>query len=289
MRGKRVRPVLCLQACEALGGPEERAMPFACAVELVHNFCLIHDDLEDGDRMRRGRPSVWARYGVPHAVNIGDYMLTQVFLLLTEGRPEADPQLAMRQLRLISETLDHTHIGQALDINARTQRAFSMEDYLRIVREKTGYYLAAPILGGAMAADAPESVLRTIRRMGRYIGPLFQVIDDLIDLTEGKGRGEIGSDIREGKRSYLVAATLERATPAEREDLLDILDLPRERTTDEHVAQAISLFERHGALQAARDYAENLYDNAMKLLAEAPRPLAERLGIAFEVLTRRTR
>jgi geranylgeranyl pyrophosphate synthase len=288
LRGKRLRPVLCLQTCEALGGPLERAMPFACAIELVHNFCLIHDDLEDGDRMRHDRPTVWVRYGAPHAINIGDYMLAKVFMLLTEDGA-AEAELRGRQLRLISETLDHTHIGQALDINARSRRDFSMEDYLRIVREKTGYYLAAPILGGAMAAGASEAILEVIRRMGHYVGPLFQVIDDLIDLTEGKGRGEIGSDIREGKRSYLVAATLERAAPEEREQLLEILDRPREETTPQHVAQALALFERHGALQAARQCAEGLHREAARLLADLPEPLAERLQWTLEALTRRTR
>ncbi|MCX7013435.1 MAG: polyprenyl synthetase family protein [Candidatus Sumerlaeota bacterium] len=289
LRGKRVRPVLCLQTCEALGGLVERAMPFACAIELMHNFCLVHDDLEDGDRVRRDRPSVWVQYGVPHAINIGDHLLSKVFVLLTDEANGLDPDLRLSQMRLVSETLDHTHVGQALDINARDRRDFTMADYLRIAQEKTGYYLSAPILGGAMAAEASEGVLAAIRRFGHYIGPLFQVVDDLIDLTEGKGRGEIGSDIREGKRSYLVAATLEWATPAERERLFDVLDRPRDETTPEDIEHVIALFQRYGALDAARQYAAGLHRAAVDTLRGVPPPLAELLEVAFESLARRTR
>ncbi len=288
-RGKRVRPVLCLQACEALGGDPDAAMPFACAIELMHNFCLIHDDLEDGDTMRRDRAAVWVKYGEAHAINIGDYMLTKVFQILTHDARIASPQLRVGLLQLISETLDHTHIGQALDINARMKREFALENYLQIVREKTGYYLAAPIVGGAMTANADAAVVQAIRQFGQFIGPLFQVIDDLIDLTEGKGRGERGSDIREGKRSYLVAITAQAASAAERERLFDILDLPRSETTPEHVEEVIALFEKYGALQRAREYAEGLFDEAIKTLSAVPPALSDLLQTTFRRMAQRTR
>lgn len=287
-RGKRVRPVLCLQTCQALGGRMETAMPFACAIELMHNFCLIHDDLEDGDTVRRDRPAVWVRYGAAHAINAGDYMLTKVFRILAEDERIADSALRIALLQLITDTLDHTHIGQALDINARARHQFTLEDYLRIVEEKTGYYLAAPIVGGAMAAGAPASVLEAIRQFGRYIGPLFQVVDDLIDLTEGKGRGERGSDIREGKRSFLVATVAAKADAIQRQRLFEILDLPRQETTYAHVQEVIALFEAHGALDEARQYAHRLYDDAIQTLHGVPDPLKDLLESAFKNLAKRT-
>ncbi len=288
-RGKRIRPVLCLQACEVLGGDIERAMPFACAIELVHNFCLIHDDIEDGDEVRRDRPSMWKRYGVPHAINIGDYMFTKVFVMLTQDGAIADPALNLRHLQLIADTLDHTHIGQALDMSARDNVNFSMPDYMRIAEERTGYYLAAPIIGGAMAAGADEATIKALRQFGQHIGPLFQIIDDLIDLTEGKGRGETGCDICEGKRSYLVAFAAGKATPEEKKRLFEILDLPREKTTPELISEIADLFERHGALQSARDFAEELYDDAMKSISEIPAPLKDLLETTFAHLAKRTR
>ena len=205
-RGKRIRPILCLVAAESLGAERAMAMPFALAIELMHNFALVHDDMEDGDVMRRGRDAVWVRYGVPHAINIGDYLLVQTYRALTEWGPKAlDGATRFRLMRLITDALDHTHIGQALDMNARNHRWISMDVYLRIVREKTGFYLAAPIQGGALVAGADQATLDRIGKMALNLGPMFQIIDDIIDLTDGKGRESTGSDIREGKRSYLVA------------------------------------------------------------------------------------
>jgi len=215
-------------------------------------------------------------------------MLTRVFRVLTDDARIRSAQLRMDLLRLISDTLDHTHIGQALDINARERRKLSHADYLAIVEEKTGYYLAAPILGGALVAGADEATSAPQKISAARYGPLFQVIDDLIDLTEGKGRGERGSDIREGKRSYLVAAVSEKATAQERERLFDILDLPREKTTAADVDEAIALFEKYGVLEDARAYANRLYDEAMQTLNDVPRALRELLDATFKSLAGRT-
>ena len=288
LRGKRIRPILCLMTAEALGADRALAMPFALSIELMHNFALVHDDMEDGDIMRRGRDAAWIKYGVPHAINIGDFLLVSTMTALTEWGPAAlDAAARFRLLRLIAAALDHTHVGQALDMNARARRSFSKEEYLRIVREKTGYYLAAPIQGGAIVAGADDATLAAIGEMAQFLGPLFQIIDDIIDLTDGKGRESIGSDIREGKRSYLVAHAAERATPAERERLFDILDLPREATGAEAIQELVVLFEKYDAIGAGRAYCQALYQQSQGVLARLPVPLARRLGPVFELLARR--
>ncbi len=285
-RGKRLRPVLCLVTAECLGASVEEAMPFALAIELFHNFALVHDDIEDGDLMRRGRPTTHRRYGVPQAINIGDYFVCKVLDTMVCG-DEWDAGTRLRLLRLMSEIADHTHIGQCLDMNARASRTFSREDYLRIVREKTGYYLAAPMLGGAIIAGAGEEVLAHLRRLGHAVGPLFQVVDDVIDLTEGKGRGEVGSDIREGKRSYLVAAAAELAAADDCARMYDVLDKPREETSPADVAWVAELFRRSGALDDATHYCERLRGEALAAIQPLPEPLRTRLIQATEALTRR--
>lgn len=207
-RGKRIRPVLCLLSAEALGAPLMRAEPFALAIEFMHNFCLVHDDIEDGDTMRRGRDAVWVKYGLAHAINVGDFLLVQAQKALAEAAPPGlTDAVRVRLMQLFSHTLERTHIGQALDIGAREDRELTVDRYMEIVREKTGYYLASPIQGGAIVAGAGEDVIATIGEMAALLGPLFQIADDIIDLTHGKGREAIGSDIREGKRSFLVAHT----------------------------------------------------------------------------------
>lgn len=289
-RGKRIRPALCLLTADALGADGTRAMPFALSIELMHNFCLVHDDIEDGDRMRRGRESVWIKYGVPQAINIGDYLLVQAQRALTHwGKPELDEAMRFRLMRLLTQTLDRTHIGQALDMNARESNEISVEDYMRIVREKTGYYLAAPIQGGAMVAGASEKVLEIIGAMAQVLGPMFQIMDDVIDLTEGKGRDAAGSDIREGKRSYLVAHAAESASASDREEMFNILDKAREETTREQVEWMSELFESCGAIRSARNKCRELHDESVASLKLLPASLASELGPVFESLANRTK
>ena len=285
LRGKRIRPALCLVACEVLGGDTEAALPFAMSVELMHNFFLVHDDIQDGDAFRRGRPAVWKRHGLEHAINIGDYLFVQLFSAFRSGSEHGvDDATQMRLLALLLDTLDHTHIGQALDMNALDRADISLGDYIRIVDNKTGYYLAAPIIGGAIVAGADGATLDALRAFGKYVGPVFQIVDDTIDLTEGKGRESVGSDIREGKRSYLVAHACGKASDEERRELMRILDLPREETTDEHIQWVADLFRCTGAIEAGRAYCEELMGKAREALAPASPALRETLLEIFEYL-----
>jgi len=276
--GKRLRPAMCLWAAQALGGVDarDRSTAFSLAIELMHTFALVHDDVQDGDTQRRGQPSVWAKYGIPVAVNVGDYALTLAFRVLARHEntlPDAPASLRAAWVELMAETVERTIQGQALDIAARAGRRISMAAYERIVSHKTGHYLAAPLLGGAMAAGADANVLDLLIRLGQELGPLFQVRDDVIDLTVGKGRDRIGSDIREGKRSFMVAWMCETAPEAIVERLMDILDLPGEETGPNHIDEAIRLFRVHGALAAADAQLHEREERALAVAGGAPEPL----------------
>jgi geranylgeranyl pyrophosphate synthase len=285
--GKRIRPLLCLLVCHSLSGETRPALPFAAAIELMHNFCLVHDDIEDGDEFRRGRPSVWKRFGLPHAINIGDYLFTKIFQALLLDEFNSPPDRIVRMFELMRSTLDHTHRGQALDMNARSQRITSA-DYMHLVTEKTGHYLAAPLIAGGIAADATAEQIAALATFGLMIGPMFQIRDDVIDLTHGKGREAIGSDIREGKRSFLVAHTLEHAGEADQSALMQILDLPREQTSAEHVQRALQIFESCGAMSAADDRCEELKNSALAALQVLPDELRTQLWAVTEYLAGRT-
>ena len=138
--GKRIRPALCLIACEALGGEAERALPFAVGVELLHNMLLVHDDIEDGDTVRRNKPTLWKAYGVANAINVGDYLLARAFAAVL--RSPVEEALRGRLLEVFTATYERTVEGQALDINARSQEDFTVEDYLRMAMLKTGQPLS---------------------------------------------------------------------------------------------------------------------------------------------------
>lgn len=274
LRGKRLRPVLCVLTAEALGGTADAALPFACAIELMHNFALVHDDIEDGDEIRRDRPAVWKKFGTPHGINVGDYLLCQVYQVLL-GAEQLSPPTRLALINLMTQTLDHTIIGQSYDITARGRREFAHEDYFNIVREKTGYYLAAPMLGGAIVAEADDQVISALQCFGLHMGPLFQITDDLLDLTVGKGRGgQLGSDIREGKRSFMVAEVAFKASDEDKALLFDLLDKEREATTDEDVDQVIALYQKYEAVEAANAYSEELKAKALEELKSIPEPLS---------------
>ncbi len=269
--GKRLRPALCLIACEALEGDPADALPFAAATEVLHNFFLVHDDIEDGDRVRRDHPTLWVKFGLANGINIGDYLIAACFrLILSAPLP---PEANLKLLRLFTLAFERTVEGQALDINLRGSRDVSLETYRRIVVLKTGYYLALPWVGGAVIAGASEEALEGLWELGKCLGPAFQIRDDIIDLTQGKGRGgEIGCDLKEGKPSIFFAYSLEREAGSreERERLVEIVAKPREETADEEVAWAIEFYRRHGAIEFAEAEAARYIDRAQTVIEELP-------------------
>lgn len=283
IQGKRIRPALCLLTCEALGGDYRQSLPFAMAIELMHNFFLVHDDIEDGDLFRRGRPSVWKQFGHAHAINIGDFLLTKVFVaFLTGDGKKLPPDLQVSLLELLNDTLERTHIGQTLDLNALGRDSITIKQYLDIVTNKTSCYLSAPMIGGALIAGADPATLQAIRDLGRKVGPVFQIIDDVIDLTRGKGRESVGSDIREGKRSFLVAHTSSKASEEERLRLFHILNLPRDETTGAHIEEVRQLFEKHESIPASRAFCGELMEEAHLAMAPAPERLRRTLLDVFD-------
>jgi geranylgeranyl diphosphate synthase type II len=194
MGGKRVRPVICLATAEAAGADPERALPAAAAVELVHNFSLVHDDLPalDNDDIRRGNPSVWARYGEAIAVLAGDALLAEAFrLALSYPTPSVARELAQATLGMIG--------GQYLDI---TETA---PDEATLHNLKTGRLFAASVGLALWVADVAEAAQAPWRAFGDELGLLFQIVDDILD-----GDGYVLSHGREGART-LADEAAERA------------------------------------------------------------------------------
>ena len=267
--GKRIRPALCLMTCEALGGDPERALHFALAVEILHNMFLLHDDVEDGDRVRRDRPTVWVKYGVPNAINVGDFLLARAYSIVLASRLPSETVLKL--VRIFSDTCEETILGQALDIASRARKDFDVRAYLKMAELKTGHYLVLGMVGGAIIAGASQRLVDSIWSLGRTLGPAFQIRDDIIDLTAGKGRGgEIGCDIKEGKASIMYARALEACGASDRRRLLAVMARPREKTTAKDVQWVIGLYRRIGALEFAQDYAAGLVRRALRVIEKMP-------------------
>jgi len=267
--GKRIRPALCLLCCEALGGDPSEALYFAAAVEIMHNMFLVHDDIEDGDAFRRDAPTLWRKFGLANAVNAADYMLGRAYQAILKS--PVDERKRLWLLAEFTDAYEMTCRGQAMDINLRGTENLTVEDYLEMVTLKTGHYLALGMVGGGIVAGAGPEVVREIQNLGKSIGPAFQIRDDLIDLTRGKGRGGVaGNDIREGKPSILYAHALGTATPGDKQRLLGIMRKPRRDTTDADVEEVIGIYQRCGSMRFAQDVADRLTKGAFETIQKIP-------------------
>ncbi|MCP4805737.1 MAG: polyprenyl synthetase family protein [Proteobacteria bacterium] len=248
--GKRIRARLALAAHAALTGTTAGSLGWAAACELLHNASLVHDDLQDGDTVRRGSPTLWAKYGAPQAINAGDLLLMLPTLAL--DHVEADDGTRWRLSRCLAEHAADTVRGQSLEMTLLNSRRVGWNDYLRGVDGKTAGFFGLPVHGAALLAGRNGLEARALAAEFRRIGVVFQLQDDVIDLFGEKGRGAVGADIREGKVSALVVEHL-RLYPEDTGWLLSILETPRDETTNTQVAEVCRRFSDGGALDEVLD------------------------------------
>jgi len=255
--GKAIRPTLCLFACEAVGGKLRNALPAALALELIHNFPLIHDDIQDGDRERRHRPTVWAKWGVPSALLAGnalrglaDGVLQGLLLknIKTEVATYAQTILTQRYLEMIE--------GQYLDLTYEDRLDVTTEEYLRMISKKTGALFEASMHLGTLLGTTKARQIEGLRRCGRFLGLAFQARDDILgiwgnpDIT-GK---PVGSDILRRKKSLPVVYAFDNAGPATRAKLATIYgDSALEPGL---VDEVLEILEQSGA----REFSQTLSD-----------------------------
>jgi geranylgeranyl diphosphate synthase, type I len=247
--GKRLRARLSLAALEAFGEPRSDGVGWAAACELLHNATLVHDDLQDGDRTRRGQPTVWARHGAAQAINTGDLLLMLPFLAL--DRLRVDAEVRWQLTRLLAECATRVAGGQALELGLRPADEVDWPTYRAVVAGKTGALFQLPVEGGALLSGRGPAASQAIGLEFQRLGVLFQLQDDVLDLYGDKGREVAGSDLREGKLTALVIEHLQR-TPGDRAWLLRLLAMSRDHTPERGVREAIHRFRAHGALAAVR-------------------------------------
>lgn len=240
--GKRLRARLALAACETLGSRAEYAIDWAAAVELLHNASLVHDDIQDGDRLRRGKPTLWAHHGVAQAINTGDLLLMLPFRAL--GGYPATVQSAL--LQILAEYAENTARGQIRELALSASADGGWRDYFSAVSGKTGTLFALPVRGAAELAGLDTDEANSLALTFSSIGVLYQLQDDLLDLFEAKGRGSCGSDIYQGRLSAVVLTHLDLHS-SDASEVFEILHKPREETTHEDVSQLIARFIEGGA------------------------------------------
>ncbi|MCX6093539.1 MAG: polyprenyl synthetase family protein [Candidatus Bipolaricaulota bacterium] len=239
--GKLLRPSLVLFVADELGAPTAEALPAAVGLELVHNFSLVHDDIQDQDRTRRGRPTVWARCGIPEAINAGDLLHAIATIVVLRAGGEAGAALAAALAGATAEMIE----GQSLDL-AFEKRSATVDEYVRMIDQKTGALLRCAFELGGIVAGADAKVRGRLASLGRAVGRAFQIQDDLLGVwgdgdTIGKPRG---SDVRRRKKSFPVAAVFSRAAAADRARLEAIY--ASEPVSEPDVRWVIGTMERLG-------------------------------------------
>jgi geranylgeranyl diphosphate synthase type I len=211
-RGKRIRPLLVLLCTAASGGEWRNAIPAAVAVELVHNFSLIHDDIQDNSPVRRGRPTIWKKWSIAQAINTGDAMFVLGQIAVLNLRETASPSVVLDASRLLQDSCLKLTQGQYLDLAYGARQNMNIDAYWPMIAGKTAALLSACTELGALVAGAAQSVLHSYRDFGHSLGLAFQVQDDLLGiwgdaLITGK---PAESDLVEGKKSLPVLFGLEK-------------------------------------------------------------------------------
>ncbi len=300
--GKRFRSVLVLLACEAVGGDTSKAMRTAAAFEMFQSFALVHDDIEDGSEMRRGKPCLHHIHGIPLAINVGDALYSKMFELLAANRHILGEQKAFDVLEEMIQGARLTFEGQAFDIGwIEAAEIPTVDEFIEMLRRKTGWYSGrGPCQTGAMIGDASDAQVKALGDFGETMAVAFQIRDDLLNLTVSKAdaisapRGtaggygkERGGDIAEGKRTMMAIDLLHTAGESDRVRVRDILDRERDATTAEEVEWVIALMISSGAIGRAETECQRRAAEAESQLAaikdsKAKETLAEMCSFLVE-------
>lgn len=263
--GKRTRPLLTLLCAEAAGGDWRQALPFAAAVELIHNFSLVHDDIQDASSLRRGRATVWKLWGEPQAINAGDALFTYAHLAAQRAKLcGLDAETILQAFRLFDTTCLHLTQGQHHDMAFEARDGVTTADYLQMIEGKTASLIATAAECGALAAGQPPARRNHYREFGRHLGLAFQIRDDILGIW--------GDSSVTGKSASTDILTRKKTLPVlfglDREAKLRAVYRP-EAKGGVSVAEIVSLLEACGARAYAEEKEKRHADLALASLAAA--------------------
>lgn len=266
--GKRIRPVLTMISCGAVGGAPETALNQAVAMEVLHNFTLAHDDIMDSSPVRRGKPTVHTKYSVPVGILLGDVMVGHAYRLLPTCKEHRNSN------EIISEfttALVEVCVGQAYDIEFDEKDDVSLDDYLMMIDKKTSKLLEASAVIGAYTGNGSESQVAALRSFAHNVGIAFQIQDDLLDITAEQAEfgKRIGQDIIEGKKTYLILALKELVKDMPTKDMLNVF-IKNHGLGEEFIEKFRTAFKENGAFEKAQKDIEKYFNQALDELSNLP-------------------
>ena len=281
-QGKALRPTLCMFACEALNSAsrasghnygQNRAMPAAAALELIHNFSLLHDDIQDQDLERRHQPTAWSLWGIPRALVAGDAMQsTGDLAMLRVVQEGVSPEVSLKVLAALIGSYLEMIEGQCLDLEFEGRTDITTNEYLHMIACKTGALIRCGLETGALLADGDEETVRAFARFGEGLGQAFQIRDDYLGIwgdeaTLGKATG---NDIRRRKKSYPVVFALERAGGAALDDMQRIYS--QTELDEDDVQRVLAILNEVGARESAQELTEAAANRALEALSPVSLP-----------------
>ncbi len=275
--GKRIRPALLLLANDLFGGKQEDALNAALAIEVFHNFTLVHDDILDNAPLRRGKKSVYEKWNANIAILSGDVMLIQAIQLLSKSKKNHLPEI----LDTFNATAIQVCEGQQFDMNFETSVTVSIDDYLKMITLKTAVLLGCSLKIGAVLANAKTEDANHIYEFGKNLGIAFQLMDDVLDLygNPEKFGKRIGGDIISNKKTYLLLKAIELATGKTKKDL-DFCLTSKVLDDDAKVNKVKIIFNELNIRQLALDEMNLFYNTALSHL-DSINALAEK-KLVFE-------
>lgn len=248
--GKRIRPVMSMITCESVGGSSKKTYPFGAALELMHNFTLVHDDIMDKSTLRRNIPTVHIRFGEPTAILAGDFLFARSFEALHDLKVPCSlfQHLEKQLIRCVLDICE----GQELDVEFEKQKIITENQYRGMIAKKTGVLFELAAGGGAMIGGGNTKEVNGLKNYGMALGLAFQIWDDYLDMSSDEttlGK-DIGNDIRNGKKTLIAVHSLEHATGKQKQ-LLDSV-FGNRTASNEEVKKVFRLFQQLGSIEYAR-------------------------------------
>jgi geranylgeranyl diphosphate synthase, type I len=265
--GKRLRPYMVIKSCQVLGGNASIAIPAASAVEMIHNFTLVHDDIMDNDEMRHGVPTVHKKFGVSVAILAGDVLFSKAYQIISDSKLSdiAKTQLVSRLAKACVDVCE----GQLLDVKmAKEKRIPSQTEYIGMIRKKTAALFDVSCSMGAVCATNNRKDISNLSTFGRNLGIAFQITDDLIGVM-GDSRitkKPVGNDLREGKKSLPILMAIESAKGEDKKIILNAFG--NTKVTKKELKNALNIIHSLGIEEKVRKQASKYAESAEKALSK---------------------
>ena len=253
--GKRLRPIITMLACEAVGGVPDKTIPLGVALEYMHNSTLIHDDIIDRDEWRRGLETTHIKFGIPFAIIAGDALIGETYRMLSYmAPPEMESTTYKEIIRSIADAAKNFYEGEAMDIEFQERFDVTLPEYMIMIEKKTGQLYIVAGKGGALIGRGNKKQVENLAEYGSLFGLMFQIKDDLLNVLTDQtalGKQEVGSDILFGKRTMMFVHALANVDSHNKKTMMKIVG--NKKATQSDVMQVIDIFRDCGSI----DYSQN--------------------------------